>query len=129
MVHPVIVIPPKATPTAPYIPEEKTSSAPPIEGANTFPTLLKRLFRENKVPRYFGICSRTRIAEAGNAMAANQTCIISNAIASHRMGAKKTIQPDTSTPSLAQEPKETDPVEPKITIPTATSGGGQTRFQ
>jgi hypothetical protein len=62
-------------------------------------------------------------------MTANQTCIISNAITSHRMGTKKTLQPDTSTPSIAQEPKETDPVEPKITIPTATSGGGQIRFQ
>jgi hypothetical protein len=41
----------------------------------------------------------------------------------------KTIQPDTATPSIAQEPKETDQAEPKITIPTATSGGGQTRFQ
>jgi hypothetical protein len=41
----------------------------------------------------------------------------------------QTIQPDTATPSIAQEPKETDPAEPKITIPTATSGGGQTRFQ
>jgi hypothetical protein len=41
----------------------------------------------------------------------------------------QTIQPDTATPSTGQEPKETDLAEPKITIPTATNGGGQTRFR
>jgi hypothetical protein len=41
----------------------------------------------------------------------------------------KAMQPDSATASTGQEPKETDPTEPKITIPTETSGGGQTRFQ
>ena len=39
------------------------------------------------------------------------------------------IQPDTAAASTGQEPKEVDQAEPNITIPTATSGGGQTRFQ
>ena len=37
------------------------------------------------------------------------------------------IKPDT-TAATDQEPKGTDPAEPKITIPTATSGGEQTRL-
>jgi metal-responsive CopG/Arc/MetJ family transcriptional regulator len=41
----------------------------------------------------------------------------------------KAMQPDTATVSLVQETKATDLNEPKITAPTATSGGGQTRFQ
>jgi hypothetical protein len=41
----------------------------------------------------------------------------------------KAMQPNSATTSTAQEPKETDPAEPKITIPTEISGGGQTRFQ
>jgi hypothetical protein len=36
------------------------------------------------------------------------------------------IKPNTTTPSTGQEHKETDSAEPKITIPTATSGGEQT---
>jgi len=40
----------------------------------------------------------------------------------------QTIHPGTATPSIAQEPKETDLTEPKITIPTVTSGGEQTRL-
>jgi hypothetical protein len=40
----------------------------------------------------------------------------------------QTIQPGTATPSIAQEPKETHPAEPKITIPTVTSGGEQPRL-
>jgi hypothetical protein len=41
----------------------------------------------------------------------------------------KAIQPDSATASIDQEPKETDPAEPKITIPRAASGGGQTGFR
>ena len=41
----------------------------------------------------------------------------------------KAMQPDLASASTGQEPKEIDHAEPKITIPTATSGGGQTRFQ
>jgi len=38
----------------------------------------------------------------------------------------QTIQPGTTAASTGREPKETDLAEPKITIPTATSGGEQT---
>jgi hypothetical protein len=41
----------------------------------------------------------------------------------------KAVQPDSASASTGQEHKATDPAEPKITIPTATSGGGQARFQ
>jgi hypothetical protein len=41
----------------------------------------------------------------------------------------KAIQPNLAAASTGQEPKGTDPAEPKIAIPKATSGGGQTRFQ
>src|SRR5665647_1298626 len=36
------------------------------------------------------------------------------------------IKPGTTAASTGREPKETDLAEPKITIPTATSGGEQT---
>ncbi len=38
------------------------------------------------------------------------------------------IKPGISTHSTGQEPKEVDPVEPKITIPPVTSGGEQARL-
>ena len=38
------------------------------------------------------------------------------------------IKPDTATSSAGQEPNNTDHTEPKITIPTVTSGGGQARL-
>ena len=84
-----MVVPPRATPTTPYIPGRKISSAPPISGAKTFPILLKKVFSENRVARYFGNCSKIRIANAGIAIAANHTCIISNMKASQMLGTKK----------------------------------------
>ena len=41
----------------------------------------------------------------------------------------KAMQPNLAAVSSIQEPKEPDSAEPKITIPTAINGGGQTRFQ
>jgi hypothetical protein len=40
----------------------------------------------------------------------------------------KAMQPNSANTSTGQEPKK-DPTEQKITIPTATSGGGQTRLR
>ena len=40
----------------------------------------------------------------------------------------KAMEPNSATAATGQELKDTDPVEPKIIIPT-TSGGEQTRFQ
>ena len=89
MRQPTIVVPPRANPTTPYVPGKKTSSTPPISGAKTLPILLKKLFNENMVARYLGNCSKIRIANAGIAIAANQTCIISNIKASQMLGTKK----------------------------------------
>jgi len=41
----------------------------------------------------------------------------------------KAMEPNSATETTGQEFKATDLAEPKITIPTATSGAGQTRFQ
>jgi len=41
----------------------------------------------------------------------------------------KALQPNSAVALTGQEPKEIVPVEIKINVPTATSGGGQTRFQ
>jgi hypothetical protein len=41
----------------------------------------------------------------------------------------KAMEPNSATTTTGQEFKETDLAEPKNTIPTATSGGEQTRFQ
>ena len=91
MRQPTIVVPPRVNPTTPYVPGKKISSAPPTSGAKTLPMVLKKLFSENMVARYFGNCSKIRIANAGIAIAANHTCIISNMKASQMLGTKKKI--------------------------------------